>query len=93
MIPGSMGKSIDQTTSVMSCLPCSWSMGTLGHLFVTIGATGDPLRATNYTKTHPRFLYFFYLASSEHSWPSHIKVNLYHLTSLCIITVGHPSMN
>ena len=59
MILGSMGKSIDQTTSVMSCLPCSWSMGTLGHLSVTTGATGDPLRATNYTKIHPRFLYFF----------------------------------
>ena len=65
MIPGSMGQSINHTTSVMSCLPCCWSMGTLGHLFVTTGATGDPLRATNY---------FFILASSEHSWPSHIKV-------------------
>ena len=74
MIPGSMGQSINQTTSVISYLPCCWSMGTLGHLFVTTGATGDPLRATNYTKIHQRFLYFFISASSEHLWPSHIKV-------------------
>ena len=74
MIPGSMGQSINQTTSVMSCLPCCWSMGTLGHLFVTTGATGDPLRATNNYKDTPKILVFFILPSSEHSWPSHIKV-------------------
>ena len=71
---GSMGQSIIQTTSVMSCLLCCWSIGTIGHLSVTTGATGDPLRATNYTKIHQRFLYFFISASKEHLWPSHMKV-------------------
>ena len=71
MIPGSMGQSINQTTSVMSCLPCCWSMGTLGHLFVTTGATGDPLRVTNNTKMHPRFLYF--LSYPQVSTHAHLK--------------------
>ena len=74
LIPGSLRQSISKTTSAMSCLPILLISGNSRYSSGTAGATGAPLGLQLHRDAPKIFIFFFILASIDHTWLFHIKV-------------------